>query len=246
MTQHTDAALHDHEVVSHGAWVAARTALLREEKELTHRREELARRRRTLPWEKVEKDYVFEGPTGKATLSDLFDGRSQLIVYHFMFLPEDDQGCPHCSFWADHYDATLPHLNARDVSFAVIARAPLPQIEKFKQRMGWRFTWLSSGNTDFNYDFQVSFRRKDVEDGNATYNYEALKMNTTDLQGISVFYRDEAGQIFHTYSTFARGIDMVNPTYQFLDLVPKGRDEQDDDYPQQWVRYHDRYEVSNA
>jgi predicted dithiol-disulfide oxidoreductase (DUF899 family) len=163
-----------------------------------------------------------------------------------MFSPEDGQGCPHCSFWADHYDATLPHLHARDVSFAVIARAPLPTIEKFKQRMGWRFPWLSSGDTDFNYDFQVSFRRKDIEDGNARYNYGPLTMNTTDLQGISVFYRDESGQIFHTYSAFARGIDMVNPTYQFLDLVPKGRDEQDDDSPQQWVRYHDRYEVSNA
>ena len=246
MTQHTGTALQDHEVVSHDEWVAARKALLREEKEFTHRREELARRRRALPWEKVEKDYVFAGPAGRATLAELFDGRSQLIVYHFMFSPEDDQGCPHCSFWADHYDAALPHLNARDVSFAAIARAPLPQIEKFKQRMGWRFRWVSSHDTDFNYDYQASFRPADLQNGDAVYNYAPLAANSTDLQGISVFYRDESGQIFHTYSTYARGIDMVNPTYQFLDLVPKGRDEQDDDYPQQWVRYHDRYEVSNA
>jgi predicted dithiol-disulfide oxidoreductase (DUF899 family) len=171
MTQHSGAAIQDHEVVSHEEWIAARKALLAEEKEFTHRREELARRRRALPWEKVEKDYVFEGANGKESLSDLFDGRSQLIVYHFMFPPEDDEGCPHCSFWADHYDATLVHLNHRGVSFAVIARAPLAKIEKFKKRMGWRFKWLSSGNTDFNYEFQVSFRRKDLEEGTAVYNY---------------------------------------------------------------------------
>jgi predicted dithiol-disulfide oxidoreductase (DUF899 family) len=246
MAQHSGTALQDHEVVSHDEWVAARKALLAEEKEFTHRREELARRRRALPWEKVEKDYVFDGPDGKESLSDLFEGRSQLIVYHFMFAPEADQGCSSCSFWADHYDPMLVHLNHRDVSFVVISRAPLTKIGRFKQRMGWRFNWVSSGNSDFNHDYQVSFQRKDREQGTAIYNYEPLNMDIADREGISVFYRDESGQVFHTYSTFARGIDMVNATYQFLDLVPKGRDEQDDDYPQQWVRYHDRYEVSNA
>jgi predicted dithiol-disulfide oxidoreductase (DUF899 family) len=243
MSQHTAPALQDHDVVSHDEWIAARKALLAEEKEFTHRREELARRRRALPWEKVEKEYVFDGPRGKESLSDLFDGRSQLIVYHFMFPAEDDQGCPICSFWADHYDATLVHLNHRDVSFAVISRAPLAKIEAFKKRMGWRFKWVSSGGTDFNYDFQASFRPEDLKRGTAVYNYVPFTLEMADREGISVFYRDESGQVFHTYSTYARGIDMVNGTYQFLDLVPKGRDEQDLEFSQQWVRYHDRYDT---
>jgi predicted dithiol-disulfide oxidoreductase (DUF899 family) len=242
MSQHTTTTLQDHDVVSHDEWVAARKALLAEEKEFTHRREELARRRRALPWEKVEKEYVFDGPKGKQSLADLFDGRSQLIVYHFMFGPDDDQGCPICSFWADHYDATLVHLSHRDVSFAVISRAPLARIENFKQRMGWRFNWVSSGNTDFNYDFRASFRPEDFKRGTAVYNYEPFNVEMPDREGINVFYRDESGRIFHTYSTYARGIDMVNGTYQFLDLVPKGRDEQDYDFKQEWVRYHDRYD----
>jgi predicted dithiol-disulfide oxidoreductase (DUF899 family) len=245
MSQHTASALQDHDVVSHDEWIAARKALLAEEKQFTHRREELARRRRALPWEKVEKEYVFDGPKGKESLSDLFDGRSQLIVYHFMFAPEDDQGCPICSFWADHYDATLVHLNHRDVSFAVISRARLAKIEAFKKRMGWRFKWVSSGNTDFNYDLHASFRAQDLERGTAVYNYEPLNVDMVDREGVSVFYRDESGQVFHTYSTYARGIDMVNGTYQFLDLVPKGRDERDYEFKQEWVRYHDRYDSSD-
>jgi predicted dithiol-disulfide oxidoreductase (DUF899 family) len=241
MTQHTSTALQDHEVVSHEEWTAARKALLAEEKAFTHRREELARQRRALPWERVEKRYVFDGPEGKESLSDLFAERSQLIVYHFMFPPEADEGCPSCSFWADHYDATLIHLDHRDVSFAVISRAPFGKIERFKQRMGWRFKWVSSGNTDFNYDFQASFRPEERKQGTAVYNYGPLNVDMADREGISVFYRDETGQVFHTYSTYARGIDMVNATYQFLDLVPKGRDEQDLEFTQEWVRYHDRY-----
>jgi predicted dithiol-disulfide oxidoreductase (DUF899 family) len=246
MTQHGSTALQDHEVVSHEEWIAARKALLAEEKVFTHRREELARKRRALPWERVKKEYVFEGTNGRETLSDLFDGRSQLIVYHFMFPPEDDQGCPHCSFWADHYDPTLVHLNHRDVSLVVISRAPVAKIEAFKKRMGWRFKWISSGNTDFNYDYQASFRPEDLKRGTAVYNYGPLNMDVADREGISVFYRDESGQVFHTYSTYARGIDMVNATYQFLDLVPKGRDEQDFAFPQEWVRYHDRYDDAEA
>lgn len=241
MTQHSSTALQDHEVVSHEEWTAARKALLTKEKEFTHRREELARQRRALPWERVEKPYAFDGPDGKETLSDLFDDRSQLVVYHFMFPPEADEGCPICSFWADHYDAPQVHLSHRDVSFVVISRAPLGKIERFKKRMGWRFRWVSSGNTDFNYDFQASFKPEDLKQGTAIYNYGPLNLDMADREGISVFYRDESGQVFHTYSTYARGIDMVNATYQFLDLVPKGRDEQDFDFPQEWVRYHDRY-----
>lgn len=242
MTQHSTTALQDHEVVSHEEWIAARKALLAEEKEFTHRRDELTRQRRALPWERVEKRYVFEGPDGKESLSDLFADRSQLIVYHFMFAPEDDEGCPICSFWADHYDGTLVHLDHRDVSFVVISRAPFGKIARFKQRMGWRFKWVSSGNTDFNYDFQASFKPEDLKQGTAIYNYVPFDMEMADREGISVFCRDLSGQVFHTYSTYARGIDMVNGTYQFLDLVPKGRDEQDFDFPQEWVRYHDRYD----
>jgi predicted dithiol-disulfide oxidoreductase (DUF899 family) len=221
MTQHGATALQDHEVVSHEEWIAAGKALLTKEKEFTHRREELARQRRALPWERVNKEYVFDGPNGKETLSDLFEGRSQLIVYHFMFSPEANQGCAHCSFWADHYDATLVHLNHRDVSFVVISRAPIGKIEASKRRMGWRFKWVSSGNTDFNYDFQASFRPEDIREGTAIYNYRPLNMDIADREGISLFYRDESGQVFHTYSTYARGIDMVNATTSSWTWYPR-------------------------
>jgi len=193
-----------------------------------------------LPWEKVEKQYVFEGPNGKETLADLFGQRRQLIVYHFMFNPESSVGCAHCSFWADHYDGVLVHLDHRDVSFAAISRAPLERIEAFRKRMGWRFKWVSSGGTDFNYDYQASFTPAAIKSGSVFYNYRQSQAGPADREGISVFFRDDAGAVFHTYSCYARGIDMVNGTYQFLDLVPKGRDE-DPERPQSWVRYHDAY-----
>ena len=230
----------EHKVVSHSDWLEARKDLLAREKEFTQLRDRLSRQRRELPWEKVDKQYVFEGPGGKETLSDLFGGRSQLIVYHFMFAPEQDQGCKHCSFWADHYDAVGVHLNHRDVSFVVVSRAPLSKIHPFKERMRWQFKWLSSSKTDFNYDFQASFSPESIREKQVFYNYETIDMGMADREGISVFYKDEHGDIFHTYSCYARGIDMVNATYQFLDLVPKGRDEDPED-PQGWVRYHDRY-----
>jgi predicted dithiol-disulfide oxidoreductase (DUF899 family) len=229
-----------HEIVSRENWIAARKALLQTEKELTHMRERLAEERRALPWEKVEKQYVFDGPNGKETLADLCADKSQLVIYQFMFAPEWDEGCPHCSFWADHYDAMLPHLKQRDVSFVVVSRAPLEKIERFQKRMGWQFKWVSSGQTDYNYDFQASFRQEEIDRKNVFYNYQTGNMPMTDREGISVFYKDEDGAIFHTYSTYARGIDPVNPTYQFLDLVPKGRDENLKN-PQDWVRHHDRY-----
>jgi predicted dithiol-disulfide oxidoreductase (DUF899 family) len=233
--------LKGHRVVSHDAWIAERKELLKKEKKFSRLREELAAERRALPWEKVEKPYLFEGPEGKKSLSDLFGKRSQLAVYQFMFAPDWEEGCPHCSFWADHYDGMGSHLSQRDVSFVVISRAPLSKIEAFRKRMGWRFPWLSSGSTDYNYDFQASFRPEDIAKGTLTYNYEEVPMDMTDREGISVFYRDSGGAIYHTYSTYARGIDMVNTTYQFLDLVPKGRDENPES-PQDWVRFHDRYE----
>jgi predicted dithiol-disulfide oxidoreductase (DUF899 family) len=234
--------LKDHPVVSHEEWLSARTAFLAKEKEFTRLREELSRQRRELPWEKVEKQYVFDGPGGKETLAELFENRSQLVVYHFMFAPEDDEGCPHCSFWADTFNGSSIHLPHRDVRFVAISRAPLAKIEPFKQRMGWSFKWVSSFHTDFNFDYSVSFTPEEAHNRTAFYNYARTDPGPLDREGISVFYQDESGAVFHTYSCYARGIDMMNATYQYLDLVPKGRDEEGQENPQYWVRYHDRYE----
>jgi predicted dithiol-disulfide oxidoreductase (DUF899 family) len=239
-TSSTD--LKDHPLVSHQQWLAARTAFLAKEKEFTRLREELSRQRQALPWERVEKQYVFEGPNGKESLADLFDGRSQLVVYHFMFAPEWDEGCKHCSFWADNFNPIAIHLNHRDASFAAISRAPISKIERFRTRMGWTFKWVSSGQNDFNYDYQASFTPDQIASGTAVYNYAKLNMDMSDLQGVSVFYRDDTGVLFHTYSSYARGIDMMNTAYQYLDLVPKGRDEDHLDFAQEWVEYHDRYQ----
>lgn len=228
-----------HPVVSPDQWQAARAALLKKEKEFTRARDALSRERRALPWEQVERPYVFEGPHGAESLSDLFAGKSQLVVYHFMFNPADEAGCPHCSFWADHYDGMTVHLGQRDVSFVVISRAPVAKIAAFKQRMGWKFKWLSSGNTSFNYDYRVSFTPADSEQ--PVYNIGTLVPGMPDREGLSVFTKDSSGTVFRTYSTFARGIDMINGTYQILDLVPKGRDE-DPEATQSWVRHHDRYD----
>src|SRR5215471_12720848 len=232
----------NHRVVSHDEWMAARTAFLAKEKEFTRLRDDISRQRRELPWEKVDQRYVFEGPGGKETLADLFAGKSQLVVYHFMFSPEWDEGCKHCSFWADNFDGIDVHLKQRDVSFVAVSRAPLPKIEAFKKRMGWRFKWLSSSGTDFNYDYQASFKPEDIAKGTVLYNYKREPMDMADREGVSVFYKDASGAIFHTYSTYARGIDAVNGAYQFLDLVPKGRDEDQLEFTQSWVRYHDKYE----
>ena len=229
-----------HTVVSHNKWIAARKKLLLQEKAFTRARDRLNKTRRALPWEKLEKTYVFEGPEGKETLAQLFQGKSQLFVYHFMFAPGDEQGCPHCSFWADHYDGAGLHLPQRDVSFVAISRAPLAAIEAFKRRMGWRFKWVSSGGSDFNYDFGASFTPEEVKAKKMFYNYKTQNAWMPDREGASVFYKDSQGQVFHTYSTYARGIDMLNGTYHMLDLVPKGRDEDPKD-TQSWVRHHDRY-----
>ncbi len=237
-----DNGLEGHKVVSREEWLAARTAFLAKEKEFTKQRDELSRQRRALPWVRVDKPYAFDGPGGRQTLADLFGKQRQLVVYHFMFSPDWDAGCKHCSFWADNFNGIDIHLRHRDVSFVAISRAPLAKIEAFKTRMGWNFNWLSSFQSDFNYDYQASFRPQDIASGAVFYNYRKENMDMTDREGISVFYRDQRGAIFHTYSCYARGIDMVNGTYQFLDLVPKGRDEDALEFTQAWVRYHDRYD----
>ena len=234
-------AIKDHPVVSHAEWLAARTAFLAREKEFTRQRDELNRQRRQLPWERVDKQYVFDGPGARETLADLFGNRHQLIVYHFMFSPEWDEGCKHCSFWADHFDSLGFHLKQRDTAFVAISRAPLAKIEPFKKRMGWRFKWLSSFQNDFNFDFQASFTPEQLRSGTVFYNYATMDADDADREGASVFYKDERGAIFHTYSCYARGIDMLNLTYHFLDLTPKGRDEAPG-AAQDWVEYHDRYQ----
>jgi predicted dithiol-disulfide oxidoreductase (DUF899 family) len=230
-----------HEIVSHDQWFAARRRLLAKEKEFLRLRDELSSERRDLPWERVDKRHVFEGPAGEETLADLFAGRRQLIVYHFMFAPDWDAGCRGCSFWADNFNNVVPHLNQRDVSLAAISRAPLSKLLAFAARMGWTFKWVSAANSDFNYDYQVSFRPEDLAHGTAVYNYAPFEKSMTDMPGFSVFYRDENGGIFHTYSTYSRGLDPMNVAYQLLDLVPKGRDEAGLPQPMAWVKLHDQY-----
>jgi predicted dithiol-disulfide oxidoreductase (DUF899 family) len=231
----------DHTVLPHDEWVEARKAFLVREKEFTRQRAALAQERRDLPWEAVTKEYVFDGPDGKATLPDLFDGRRQLIVYHFMFPPEWDEGCPHCSFWADNFDGIPVHLRARDTAFAAVSRAPLPKLFAYQQQMGWSFPWYSSGGTDFNYDFGASFTPDEVASGAAVFNYGSGAPGFEDREGLSTFIQNGRGQVFHTYSAYARGIDAVNGAYQFLDLTAKGRDEPAEGNPQFWVRRHDEY-----
>jgi predicted dithiol-disulfide oxidoreductase (DUF899 family) len=231
-----------HRVVSRDEWLAARKAHLAKEKELTRLRDQLSTERRELPWVKIEKLYVFDGPHGKETLADLFDGRSQLIIKHFMLGPGWKEGCVGCSFEVDHIEGALVHLEHHDVSYVAVSRAPLPEIEAFRRRMGWRFKWVSSYGSDFNYDFHVSFTSEEIEKGEAYYNYEVRKVGIDELSGRSVFYKDANGDVFHTYSSYGRGGDLMLGTYNILDLMPKGRDETG---PNQnmtdWVRHHDRY-----
>ena len=229
-----------HKIVTNEEWLAARKGFLVKEKEFTRLRDELARQRRELPWVKVEKTYVFDGPNGKESLSDLFAGRSQLIVNHFMFGPDWGEGCPSCSFWADTYNGVVVHLEHRDASFVVISRASLEKLEAYKKRMGWSFKWVSALHNDFNRDYHVSFTPE--EQKAAVYNYEAGGFGSSEAPGVSVFTRDGAGNIFHTYSCYARGLDTLNGAYQLLDLLPKGRDEQGLPHPMAWVRRHDKYE----
>lgn len=230
------------QVVSREEWLEARKALLAKERALSRQRDELAQQRRELPSVRIEKDYVFEGPDGRASLADLFGARSQLIVYHFMFGPGWAQGCPSCSYLCDHVDGALPHLAARDVSFVAVSRAPLAQIQAFQQRMGWRFRWVSSHGNAFNYDFHVSSTAEERARGRMAYNYGEMEFSGEELPGASAFYRDAQGSVFHTYSSYARGLDLMIGAYNWLDIAPKGRDEDGLKHTMSWVRHHDKYD----
>ena len=228
-----------HRVVSAEQWLAARQRLLQKEKEFTRSRDQLSALRRELPWEAVTKEYLFEGPDGRQTLPELFDRRSQLIVYHFMFAPEWDAGCPHCSRWADNFNGGIVHLEHRDVTMVAASRAPYPKLDAYRRRMGWSFKWVSSWESDFNFDFHVSFTPQELEAHRAFYNYAWQDPGVGEREGVSVFYQDERGGVFHTYSAYARGIDIFNTDYNLLDLTPKGRDE--GGRGPYWVHRHDEY-----
>jgi predicted dithiol-disulfide oxidoreductase (DUF899 family) len=236
--------MREHNIVSQGEWISARKELLKKEKEATRLLDQLSAERRKLPWVKVQKNYVFDTPGGQATIADLFAGRSQLVVYHFMFGPDWQEGCPSCSFVSDHLDGALPHLAARDVTLVAVSRAPLAKIEGFKKRMGWHFNWVSSHGGDFNADFHVSFTEEERAQGKVNYNYTMQEFPSAEAPGISVFYKDAAGDVFHTYSSYGRGLDLLLGTYRILDMVPKGRDEDDLKFAMEWVRYHDRYNTN--
>lgn len=229
------------QIVSHEEWLKARLELLAAEKEFTRQRDQLTRRRTAMPWERVEKSYKFEGPNGALSLADLFDGRSQLIVYHFMLGPDWEEGCKSCSFWADNFNGIPVHLNHRDVTFTAVSRAPLTKIEAYKKRMGWSFPWASSYGSDFNFDYHVSFTPEQIAEGKAYFNYEVRPNTASETVGISAFARSEDSEVFHTYSCYARGVDMLNGAYHYLDLAPKGRDEGGLKYTMEWLRRHDQY-----
>jgi len=232
----------NHPVVTPDRWMDARKALLAREKELTQLRDRIAEERRSLPWTRVEKAYVFDTPSGRRSLADLFEGRRQLLVQHFMFGPDWEQGCKSCSFMADHSDGMRVHLEHRDVTLLAVSRAPLARIEAFRRRMGWQFPWVSSHDNDFNHDFGVSFTPDEMASGAVAYNYVKQRFPSEEAPGVSVFFKDDAGDVFHTYSTYGRGVEVMMGTYNMLDLVPKGRDEHDASYAMEWLRHHDRYE----
>jgi predicted dithiol-disulfide oxidoreductase (DUF899 family) len=240
-TRTAETSTANHPVVAGEAWLAQRKALLAREKELTHLRDQIAAERRALPWLRIEKNYVFDTPDGPRALADLFQGRRQLMVQHFMLGPGWEQGCPSCSYMADHTDGMNVHLAQRDVTFLAISRAPLAEIQRFQHRMGWQFPWVSSFASEFNFDFGVSFTAEEVASGELNYNYGKSRNRSEELPGISVFYRDDAGDVFLTYSTYGRGVEVMMGTYNMLDLTPKGRDEREVDYKMEWLRHHDRY-----
>ena len=235
-------AAQEHKVVSQKEWLEARKAFLAKEKNLTRQRDALNAERLELPWVKVDKNYVFDGPNGKLSLSDLFGGRSQLIVYHFMFGPGWKEGCPSCSMLGDGMDGAVTHLANRDVTLVAISRAPIADIQAFQKRMNWGFKWYSSFGNDFNFDYNVSFTKEEVAKQQMYYNYTVQHFPSEEGPGASVFYKDAAGSIFHTYSTFGRGLEGGIMAYNYLDIAPKGRNEADLPHPMAWVRHHDRYE----
>ncbi|MCZ6879311.1 MAG: thioredoxin family protein, partial [Acidobacteria bacterium] len=233
----------NHKIVSRDDWLAARMEHLAQEKELTRLRDQLSQDRRELPWVQVDKEYLFDGPNGKETLSELFEGRSQLIIYHFMYGPDWAEGCPSCSFWADNFNDSVVHLHHRDITLLAVSRAELDSLEAYKKRMGWSFKWVSSFENDFNRDYHVSFTSDEMKNGEMNYNFRITQFPSEEAPGISVFYRDEEGNVFHTYSCYARGLDMLNVAYHYMDLVPKGRDESNLPYSMAWLRRHDSYDT---
>lgn len=235
-----------HKVVTREQWTAERVKLLRDEKEFTRLQDSINERRRSLPWVKIDQPYTFESPKGRVNLADLFGPHSQLIVQHFMLGPGWEEGCQSCSFMMDHFAPTVPHLAARDVAFAAVSHAPLAESLPFKRRLGWDVNWVSSHGTSFNFDFHVSFKPDELASGKVEYNYRKQSFPSEEAPGISVFARDDSGAVYHTYSTFGRGVEIIMSTYRLLDLVPKGRDEAGLDYGMEWVRYHDRYETAAA
>jgi predicted dithiol-disulfide oxidoreductase (DUF899 family) len=233
----------NHPIVSRQQWLAERQKLMAREKELTRLGDQIARERRALPWVKMDKEYLFDTPVGRRPLADLFDGRRQLVMQHFMFAPGWDQGCKSCSYMADHTDATLPHLAQRDTAFVAVSCAPLAEIESFRRRMGWTFPWVSSHGTTFNRDFHVTFTPEERKSGAADYNFGSVPPGD-EMPGVSVFWKDDAGTVFHTYSTYGRGVEVMMHTYRLLDLTPEGRYEDGLDFTMAWVRHHDRYETA--
>lgn len=238
----TTNATMNHPIVSREQWLAERTKLMAREKELTRLGDEIARERRALPWVRLDKTYSFDTAAGRRTLADLFDGRRQLLMQHFMLAPGWEQGCKSCSYMADHADGMTAHLAQRDVTFVAISRAPYSEIERFHRRMGWHFTWVSSNANSFNHDFKVSFTPEEIATGKIDYNFGGSPHRNDELPGVSVFVKDEAGSVFHTYSTYGRGVEVMMGTYRMLDLTPKGRAEEGLSHTMQWVRHHDRYE----
>ena len=233
--------MQDHKVVSREKWLHARKEYLEKEKEFTRLRDSLSRQRRELPWVKVDKEYLFDGPDGEESLADLFDGRSQLIIYHFMYGKDWEEGCPSCSFWADNFNGIDIHLHHRDISLVAVSTAPLDILNAYKERMGWTFKWVSSGGNYFNHDYHVTFTPAEMRRGDVYYNYRIGKFPSEEAPGISVFCKNGNGELFHTYSCYARGLDMLNGAYHFMDLVPRGRDEDDLPYTMAWLRRRDQY-----
>jgi predicted dithiol-disulfide oxidoreductase (DUF899 family) len=234
--------MQNQKIVSRQEWLDARRKFLQEEKDFTRLRDQLSQRRRELPWVRVDKEYVFDGPDGNQSLSELFEGKSQLIVYHFMYGPDWQEGCPSCSYLADNFNGIDIHLKHRDANLIAVSRAPLKVLQDYRKRMGWDFKWLSSLDSDFNYDYHVSFTAEEIEKGEMFYNFSLGQFPADEAPGVSVFYQNEAGEIFHTYSCYARGLDILISAYNFIDLLPKGRDEDDLDFTMAWLRRHDQYE----
>ena len=229
-------------IVSRQQWLENRQALLVKEKKLTRLRDEVSLQRKQMPWVKADKEYQFDGPHGNETLSDLFAGKQQLLIYHFMLGPDWDEGCTSCSFWADNFDGIDVHLAHRDISFLAVSRAPYEKLKAYKKRMGWRFKWVSSFGSDFNYDYQVSFTPEQKEKNEIEYNFQKTEYFVDELVGVSVFVKDDGGNIFHTYSTYSRGVDILNGAYNYIDLTPKGRDEHGEAKNMGWLRRHDQYD----